>query len=90
MDAWIRWLTVISLSVAILSALGAFSWKILRHMARLSQLPIMVAEMNNRLNTIKEQIITSNRKLEVSNRWHAEHLMREHGMIVRNDSEGRD
>lgn len=94
-DVWIRWLTIISLSVAILSALGAFSWRILRHVSRLADLLPVVAQMNGQLGEIGVQISNTNQQLVrvedrvvSSNAWHAEHLMREHGMTVRRDNEG--
>jgi hypothetical protein len=75
-------LTVISLAIAIIGAIGGFTWKISRALNRLLELPTKVDmvvselhEMNNRIAGVRGE---SESWRKESSDWHREHMRTQH------------
>jgi len=86
LEIWLRWLTIISLSVGIIGALGAFGARILRRLDKLNELPEIKAEIEQLVEQSAQQHVENVRRFTMmeqqlvnSHDWHGEHLRREHG-----------
>lgn len=79
-----RFLTIISLSIAILGALGAFTWRITRMLNKLLDLPGEVREVVDELKDMNQQI--GEIRGEAS-QWRKVHLERDHQRSIRRRGE---